>query len=96
MGQHWKVSTKAKSKSVSAVEICQNGIYHKYEGKDRLEAVIKNSLSEIFKLTKGTTMRFRQLQQDFRILGNTAEASKVMEGTYVAPEGSSKSVVGML
>ena len=41
-------------------------------------------------------MRSRQLQQDFGILGNTTAASKVMEGTYVSPEGLSESVVGML
>ena len=41
-------------------------------------------------------MHSRQLQKDFGILCNTTVSSKVMEGTYVAPEGSSKSVVGML
>ena len=41
-------------------------------------------------------MRSLQLQQYFGILGNTTAPSKVLKGTYVAPEGSSKSVVGIL
>ena len=41
-------------------------------------------------------MHSRQLQKDFGILCNTTVSSKVMEGTYVAPEGSSESVCGML
>ena len=41
-------------------------------------------------------MRSRQLQLDFGLLGITIAAYQVLEWTYVAPEGSSKSVVDML
>ena len=41
-------------------------------------------------------MRYGQLQQDFGILGNTTAAYKVVEASYVAPEESSQSRVGML
>ena len=58
--------------------------------------VIRKESSERFKITKGTLMRSVQLQQDFGILGNTTAASKVMEGTYVSPEGLGEIVVGML
>ena len=58
--------------------------------------VLKRSLSEIFKLKKVAPMWSGQLQQDSCILGNTTAAPKVLEGTYVAPEGSSESVVRML
>ena len=71
--------------SVIAVDICHKIIYHRYEGKERLEVGLKNSLSNRFKLTKGTSMRSVQLQQYFGILGNTTVASDVLEGTYVAP-----------
>ena len=81
---------------MSAVEICHNSIYHRYEGKERLEAGLQNSLSDRFKMTNGTHMRSGQLNQDFGILGNTTSAYKVLKGTCVAPEGLSDSVVGML
>ena len=81
---------------MSALEICHNIIYHRYEGKERLEEGLQNKLSDKFKLTKGTTMCYGQLHQYFGLLGNTAAASKVLEGTYIAPEVSSKIVVGML
>ena len=41
-------------------------------------------------------MRYGQLQQGSNLLGNTTADYKVLEGTYVAPEVSSESVVGML
>ena len=41
-------------------------------------------------------MRYGQLYQDFGLLDNTIAASKMLEGTYVAPEGSRESVVDML
>ena len=56
----WGIIGKAlqnqRGGSVSAVEICHNGIYHIYEGKEFLEEGLQNSLSERFKLTKGTPM----------------------------------------
>ena len=64
--------------------------------KELLEAGLKSALSERLKLIKGTPMRSGQVQQDFGILGNTSAVSKMVEGTYVAPEGSSNSVFGML
>ena len=67
--------------SVGAVEIYHNGIYHRYEGKERLEVGLKKASAERFKLKKGTPMRYRQLKQDFGLLGNTTAASKVLEGT---------------
>ena len=73
--------------SLSAVEICHNGIYHRYEGKERLEAGLNIALLDRLKLTKGTPMRSGQLHQDFRLLGNIAVASRVLKGTYVSPEG---------
>ena len=45
---------------------------------------------------KVTPMRSGELQQDLWLLGNTTAASKVLEGTYIAPEGSSESMVGMI
>ena len=87
---------KKRGGSVSAVEICHNGIYHRYKGKERLEAGLQNSLSDRFKMTNGTHMRSGQLNQDFGVLGNTTAATKVLEVTYVAPEGSNESVVRML
>ena len=81
---------------MSALEICHNSIYHRYEGKERLEEGLQNKLSDKFKLTKGTTMCYGQLHQYFGLLGNTAAASKVLEGTYVSHEGSRDSVVCML
>ena len=57
---------------------------------------LQRTLSEIFKLKKGTPMRLVQIQQDFGLLGNTTAASKVLEGTYIAPGVSSESVVTML
>ena len=71
--------------SMSAVEICHNGIYLRYEGKERLEAGLRKSLSELFKLTRGTPMRSGKPQQDFGLLGNPKSASKVLKSTYVAP-----------
>ena len=56
----------------------------------------KKIMSGIYNLTKGTPMRYGKLQQDSGILSNTTVASKMMEGEYVATEGSSKSMVGML
>ena len=79
-----------------AVEICHNRIYHRYKGKERLEAVLKRALTDRFKLTKGTPMRSGQIHQEFGKLVNTTAASKVMEGMYVAPEGSRESMVRML
>ena len=37
---------------VSAVEIFNNVIYHRYEGEERLGAVLQKELSERFKQTK--------------------------------------------
>ena len=37
-----------------------------------------------------------QLQKDFGLLGETTADSKVLEGTYIASEVSSESMVGML
>ena len=64
--------------SVSAVDICHNGTYYRYEGNKHLEAGLQKALSDIFKLTKGTHTWSVNLHQDFGILGNTAAASKVM------------------
>ena len=41
-------------------------------------------------------MRYIQINQEFGLLRNTTAVSKVLEGTYIYLEGSSKSVVGML
>ena len=57
--------------SASTVEICHNGMYHRYEGKEHLKGGQKKALAEISKLMKGTTMRSRQLQQGFGLLGYT-------------------------
>ena len=49
---------KKRGGGVSVLEICPNGIYNIYEGKEGLEAGLQNELSFRFKLTKGTPMRF--------------------------------------
>ena len=81
---------------MSEVEMFHNSIYHRYEGKERLEAGLKKALSEIFKLTKGAPMRSGQLQKYLGLLGNTIATSEVLEGMYISPEGSSERVVDML
>ena len=47
--------------SVSTVEIYHNGIYHRYKGKERLEAVLQKALLDKFKLTKVTPVRSGQI-----------------------------------
>ena len=37
-----------------------------------------------------------KLQQDFGLLDNTTATSKVLKEKYIAPEGTSKSMIGML